>query len=109
MDSYANNNLLFIVNFSGVLPPPTLEISSNCANSWDSYVLSGKFQAVGGFGDYTIYTKRTIDGNGMWWFFYFDTSRDGWRFSYSHIKAVAGVSLWGTTVTPFDKDRQGQF
>ena len=107
---YVNNNLVLIIDNSGVLPPPTLEIvAAPCGNSWDSYVLSGKFQAVGGFGDYAIYTKRTIDANGNWWFFYFDTSRDGWRFAYSGVKTVAGVSLWGTTVTPFDKDRQGQF
>ena len=102
-----NNNLVFIINNSGVLPPPTLEIvAAPCRNSWDSYVLSGKFQAVGGYRGYTIYTKRTIDANGKWWFFYFDTSR--WRFAYSGVKTVAGVNLWGITVTPFDKDRQGQ-
>ena len=89
------------------MPPPTLEISAHCYNSWNSYVHSGKFQAVGGYGNYAIYVKRTIDANGKWWFFYFDGF--GWKFSYSGQKALPGVSLWGTQVTPYDENRQGQF
>ena len=85
-----------------------LEISSYCASDWDSHVLSGKFQAVGGFENYTIYTKQTID-NEMWWFFYYTPGEMAWRFSSSRIKTIAGVSLFGTTVTPLDKDTPGQF
>ena len=84
-----------------------LEISSNCVDDWDSHVLSGEFQAVGSFRNHTIYTKRTIDENEMWWFFFHTPT--GWRFSYSRVKTIAGVSLWGTTVTPLDMDTQGQF
>ena len=84
-----------------------LEISSYCASDWDSHVLSGKFQAVGDFENYTIYTKETIDENEMWWFFFHTPT--GWRFSYSRVKTIAGASVWGTTVTPLDKDTPGQF
>ena len=45
----------------------------------------------------------------MWWFFYYTPGEMAWRFSFSRVKPIAGVSLWGTTVTPLDKDTPGQF
>ena len=45
----------------------------------------------------------------MWWFFYYTPGEMAWRFSSSRVKTIAGVSLFGTTVTPLDKDAPGQF
>ena len=88
---------------------PTLDIRAACDNSWNSGVLSGNFTAVGGYGDYTIYDKGTMDGNGNWWFLYFDTNEDSWRFSYSNEQIQSESSLWETPITPFDSKRPGYF
>ena len=49
-----------------------------------------------------------MDGNGNWWFLYFDTNDDSWRFSYSNEQIQSENSLWGTDITPFDDERPGE-
>jgi len=94
-------------NWECVLPPPELEIDARCSNGWNSHVLTGKYKAVGGLGDYAIYEKRTADGNGKWWFFYYDKNNKEFRWSYANIRIVPDVWLYGVQVTEFDKDRPG--
>merc|ERR1712176_610008 len=83
------------------------QVKAQCSNSWNSAVLSGWYQATGGFGDYAIYENQTIDWNGKWWFLYYDTNKKAWNFSYAGRRIVPGVTFWETTVSPFDKDRPG--
>ena len=76
-----------------------LQIEAQCDTAWNTGIISGPYVSVGMFGDYTIYEKQTIDANGNWWFFYYDTTRGGWEFSYTNERVVPGVTLMETTVS----------
>ena len=80
-------------------------IDARCENSRNSLLLSGTYKDVGGFGDYAVYEKQTIDDNGNCWYFYYDTTKSGWNFISTDVRVVPGVTSW---VSPWDKDRPGQ-
>ena len=76
-----------------------LQIEAQCDSAWNSGVISGTYISVGSLGDYTIYEKQTVDANGNWWFFYYDTTKGVWEFSYSNDRIVPGVTVFGTTIS----------
>ena len=94
-------------------PPPSLEIESNCDSSWNSGVLSGTFRAIGGLAHYTIYAKDTPDGNGNFWYLYFDQNIGIWKFSYAGAIPKPGDNLSKTVdeeiVSEYDPGLQGQY
>ena len=59
----------------------------------NSVVVSGTYKAVGAYGDYAIYEKQSMDANSNWWFFYYDTFRNGWEFHYEVERVIPGFIL----------------
>ena len=94
-------------------PVLSLKIESKCDSYWNSIVLSGNFQAIGGFVDkkhgsahyvlqYILYAKDTPDENGNWWFLYYDQNLQVWKFSYAETKPKPGDYIFGDIVSEYD-------
>ena len=81
-------------------------VDAQCEGSWNTAVLSGTYQAIGGFGDYAFYQNQTPDGNGNWWYFHFDAASNGWKFEFNE-SLVPGQTAWETVISPFN-NRPGE-
>ena len=70
--------------------------------------VSGKYKAVGAYGDYAIYEKQIMDANENWWFFYYDTTRNGWEFHYGPWNNQEEARHLSTETNLFPKERIGE-
>ena len=77
-------------------------VAAQCESAWNTQILSGTYQAIGGFADYAFYQNQAPDGNGNWWHFHFDAASNGWIFAYSTELLVPGQTAWETVISPFN-------
>ena len=76
-------------------------VDAQCESAWNTQILSGTYQAIGGFGDYAFYQNQTPDANGNWWYFHFDAASNGWNFAFAGL-LVPGQTAWETVISPFN-------
>ena len=70
-------------------------------------VLTGYFEVVGDLEDHTLYANAEPDGNGNYWFFYFENDLKVWKFSYSATIPKPGDDVLGHIVTYYDSTKPG--
>lgn len=87
-----------------------LDIKAKCDNSWNSAVLSGKFEPVAVFGGKAIYQNQEVaDGNGNYWVLYFDIITDRWIQWYFGRKIAPGFVWRGETLQSIVSNKPGEF
>ena len=60
--------------------PQAIQIQASGCNSWDIYVQSGEYVAIGSTDNHQVYKRATNGANGMRWYFVFSASEDRWFF-----------------------------
>ena len=61
-----------------------IQIQASECNSWDIYVQSGEYVAIGSTDNHQVYKRATNGANGMRWYFVFSASEDRWFFYLKH-------------------------
>lgn len=64
--------------------PQTIQIQASGCSSWDIYVNSGEYVAIGSADNHQVYKRATNDANGWRWYFVFKASEDRWFFYLKH-------------------------
>ena len=64
--------------------PRTIQVQASVCSSWNRYVNSGEFVAIGSMDNHQVYKRNPNDANGWRWYLYFKESDNRWNFYLKH-------------------------
>lgn len=87
--------------------PRKIDVQASSCSSWNIYVNSGEFDAIGGYGGRVLYEKTASRSGVYKVYLHWMDSNNRWEFSLKHFLVQPGMTVWGETIAELDFSHPG--